>query len=176
MRLYHITTKQYNVDDIISIGSFKGTTHYHSRIDEKKKQIDNRLSEQRPEGEPSRSKCIYAFKKSEYCYYFGEKEYPNKELHLYECEGEVTSVMGHPMVLVNSLKDTLSEDIISAICSEYWSPQRNDWNYMEFLLSEIRINKEVAIDQDLKLKKRFALMEYMNDIDTANDFINHIGR
>lgn len=165
MKLYHITEKEYEKGSKVSVESFVGATRYYDGLSEENKPIDDFLSAGRPDNEPSRKKCIYAFDKPEYCYYYGRSQMTKaKTLHLYKCE--MDCLLGHPMILVGYLSKKLSKSQRKQIHSEYWNPTR-DWYFLEYLSTKMDIIEEITIDDDLESKIYAAGSNYADDYDEA---------
>lgn len=148
MVLYHITDKEYQPGQIVNINDFASDSIYHQGLQEYQKKINICLSDNRPEGEPSRQFCLYAFEKPEYCVYFKKKEIiAGQPMHLYKCK--MFSLQGHPMILVHQF-EVLTEDKWSQLITEYWHPTRR-WNLMEHLAEELEIIEEIPITCTLRV-------------------------
>lgn len=170
MELYHVTKIKYVNDSTISVGSLDGLAHYYNQLSKQNKMIDDFLSVGRPENEPPRNNCLYAFDKPEYCYYYGAKQMLNaNKLYIYKCE--LDCYLGHPMVLVGFLSDNnLTNRQKEMICKEYWNPVMN-WHYMEYLSTEMTIISEEPITEELKNTKKKSLLDYTEDFDQAKKML-----
>lgn len=141
MVVYHITDQEYQHGPINS-HNFDGDSYYHQGLEDGKKEINEYLSANRPEDEPSRQLCLYAFEKPEYCVFFKKKEIlQGQTMHLYKCE--MNSPHGHPMILVNVFQN-VSEDKWEQLNAEYWHPTKS-WKVMEHLVEEMQIIEEIPI-------------------------------
>lgn len=68
---YHASTKEYSIGQSISINDYEGETTYdHECRTDEGKRINDLLDEARPQGVPSRKKCIYLFKTLEQCQFY----------------------------------------------------------------------------------------------------------
>lgn len=165
MIAYHITDKIYQVGDIVSVNDFTGVSRYYQRLPNNQKKVNEYLSSNRPEGEPSRISCLYTFEEPEYCVYFKKNELKNGEvLHLYKCE--MNSEQGHPMILVNHFLK-VTEDKWDQLREEYWHPTKK-WHLLEHVSEEIRIIEEISISATPSLINN-ALLEYSEDATTARN-------
>lgn len=143
MIVYHITDKEYQPGQIVNINDFDGDSHYHHKLTEGWKKINEYLSANRPEGEPFRQLCLYAFEKPEYCVYFRKKDIlKGLSFHLYQCE--MNSTQGHPMILVHQF-ERLAEENWEQLRNEYWHPTKQ-WKLMEDLADELQILEEIPIE------------------------------
>ena len=163
---YHISSCAYVQGDVVSIDTFNGVTHYHQNLSREDKEIDNYLSENRSTYAPSRSHCIYAFVKMEYCVYFRNKELRNGEtFHLYKCKMDVSK--GHPMILVGKIKSASEQDR-EKLKEEYWNPTRK-WMLLEYLSDTIEILEEIPITPELITRSTMiGQCDYSEDYDRAN--------
>ena len=143
MELYHISENIYERGEVVRAKDFGDSTRYHQSLSEENKVIDLYLSSVRPEGEPERQLCIYAFAKMEYCLYFMRKDMQDgKKLHLYSCE--MNTQNGHPMYLIRSLQQCTDEGKKEAISKDYWQPTKN-WNVLEYMSDEMCVLEEIPI-------------------------------
>lgn len=143
MIVYHITDKEYQPGQIVNINDFDGDSYYHHELTEGRKKINEYLSANRPEGEPFRQLCLYAFEKPEYCVYFRKKDIlKGLSFHLYRCE--MNSSQGHPMILVHKF-ECLAEENWEQLRNEYWHPTKQ-WKLMEHLAEELHILEEIPIE------------------------------
>lgn len=166
MFLYHITNKEYHIGQVVNVRDFDGESIYHQELENNQKIINEFLSANRPEGEPSRQFCFYAFEKPEYCIYFREKEMiAGQTLHLYSCV--MNSEQGHPMILVNQFQK-VTEDKWTELCKEYWKPSKK-WYFLEYLADEMHIIEELTL-RDFNNPRAImrARLDYLDDASKIN--------
>ena len=134
MILYHVTKENYNIDDTISIDNFDNEYGYYYQNSLHKATSDF-LDEMRPNDEPLREKCIFAFESLTHCASFvGIKN--KAKFNFYEIE--IDSVRAHPMCLLTELNRTTDIELRNKLRDEYWLPQMN-WKFKEFLGTNIVI-------------------------------------
>ena len=169
--LYHISPNTYAEGEVVSAETFSGSTIYHQGLDGVKKDIDDFLSENRPEGEPSRDRCIYAFDRIEYCVYFRNKELRAGEtFHLYRCKMDIQN--GHPMILVGKM-ESVSEPDKERLRNEYWNPTKH-WKLLEYMSDKMEIQEEIPISAELQTRSMMiGWCDYSEDYDRANYFLDH---
>lgn len=135
--LFHTCNEIYNVDDTFSIDMFDGAvTHHHESLDAHEQGTNRFLNQFRPDGAPSRLKCIYLFANLQQCRKYAlscHKQY------IYEVRSE-NPFGPYPMTLV----DALNKKENAAIANEYWNPI-HPWKVMEFLASSFVVVSEIAI-------------------------------
>lgn len=107
---YHASTKEYTSGQIVSINDFEGETTYdHECRTDEEKRINDLLDAARPEGLPSRKKCIYLFKKLKNCLSYAKSMHIK---HVYEVQCNDQDVYGpFPMVLCNTLSHHLQNEV-----------------------------------------------------------------
>lgn len=169
--LYHISPNEYAQGEVVSVEAFNDMTLYHQGLDSIKKDIDNYLSENRPEGEPLRNLCIYAFDRMEYCVYFRNKELRAGEtFHLYRCK--LNSQNGHPMILVGKM-ESVSELDKERLRKEYWNPTKH-WKLLEYMSGKMEILEEIPITAELQTRSiMIGRSDYSEDYDRAHYFLKH---
>lgn len=152
MTVYHISDKVFEAGNPVLIRDFGATTLYHQNLSLENKAIDVFLSAGRPEGEPERQLCIYAFSRPEHCLGFmDEKIQRGDVLHLYRCEMDVTC--GHPMFLIRPLQSIRDEAQKEAIRKEYWTPTK-DWKVIEFMSEKMMVVEEIPITKEMCTRAR----------------------
>lgn len=169
--LYHISDQKYAPGEVVSVDRFSGLTRYHQGLSDENKGINDYLSEGRPDGEPCRSHCIYAFDKLEYCIYFRNKELiEGKEYHLYKCK--MNKRKGHPMILVGRMCSA-SAECRERLKEEYWKPTIN-WHFLEYLSESIEIQEEVPLEKELQARSiNCGRVKYTEDYDKVGYFLSH---
>lgn len=161
MRLFHITERNYQIGETISINDYVGDTCFYHERHIAHQWINDYLDARRPVGFPLRRKCIYAFDKPGYCFFFLARE-PSITDHCYEIEMDAKG--GFPMVLTGRMiAHRNNAEILRAIAEEYWRPTK-DWKYYEYIGNEMTIISEVKFDASQRNKSRD---EYMMDYDRA---------
>ncbi len=161
MRLFHITDRNYQIGETVSINDFDGNMCFYHERHMDHQWINDYLDTYRPEEFPLRRKCIYAFDKPGHCFFFLDRE-PDVTDHCYEIE--MDAIGGFPMVLTGRMiAHRNNAEILRAIAEEYWRPTK-DWKYYEYIGNEMTIISEVKFDASQRNKSRD---EYMMDYDRA---------
>ena len=130
MRLFHITERNYQIGETISINDYEGDMCFYYEKHTDYQWINDYLDACRPEEFPLRRKCIYAFDRPGHCFYFLAHE-PSVTDHCYEIEMDAKGEF--PMVLTGRMiAHRNNAEILRAIAEEYWRPTR-DWNFYEYI-------------------------------------------
>lgn len=159
MVLYHVTKEPYNVGDVISIDDFTNDTCYYNDKDDLHKEVNQKMDDMRPAGEPRRAKCIYACDKFEHCCKFAELENMFHDgCHFYEIEMDALSP--HPINLVDKIFQNRNAQNIDKLIDIYWQPQ-TEWFYTEYLGTRMTILREIPQEEIDKIR---------NDIPGRNDY------
>lgn len=175
MILFHVTTKVYEVGQTVSVDNFEGETCYYNEKDDRHRDVNRMMDENRPEGEPERKKCIYLSDKLENCIIFAVSEslLLNENVFLYEVD---LDAQAHPMLLVNKIGKEQNETRKLELIREYWNPTQ-DWQYNEYLTSQMTIisKRELKTSFSKQEKERlceFGRLHYMRDYDTFKRIYN----
>ncbi|GAA3732983.1 hypothetical protein GCM10022422_14510 [Flavobacterium ginsengisoli] len=153
MNLFHVSSREYTVGQIIKAEDFENTEYYQNAITQNKNWIDDYLDNHKPANAPERKKTIYAFDCPENCIAFNDNEgnfyYRVKMINPVAC----------PMCLTDELQENNSDKNIS-IANEYWNPSLS-WKFLEYLSPEMEI-LEIISPPD-KYKKIKGRMNYDAD-------------
>lgn len=137
MSFFHVTNKQYRINDIVDATTFESTEYHQQTIQKGMSDIDNILDMSRPKDFPSRKNCIYAFDNIGMCMHFVGNRYDGNEIYY---EVEMIKPVKCPMKLIKILNEenyTVNQQII---IDEYWQPNlENEWKYFEYLASSMEI-------------------------------------
>ena len=114
------------------------TTFHHAGLESALRKINERLDQFRPNGVPSRTKCIYLFHNLLQCKKYALSEHKQ---HIYEVRSYNASGP-FPMTLVNALYQRGNSDDIIA---EYWHPNYN-WKVQEFLADSFIVIRELPFE------------------------------
>lgn len=163
MRLYHASTKQRTIGEIITIDDFEGdTTYYYQNLSSEQKDLECKFEIERPLQYCSRLKTIFLFAEPAYCYYFANKQYPGKGIYVYEVESN-DLVEGFPMCLVNTAYKKLRKgEPYNHIITEYWNPSK-EWQVKEYLAKSVRVVRKCNNEHNDLIAK----MHYENDCQQA---------
>lgn len=137
MELYHASSKQYSIGDIIDAETFVQTLYYTNT---NHKWVDELLDEYRPAEYPSRKKTLYAFKKMQHCLAFVNKNLTEQHF-FYKVEME--KAIPCPMYLTDGLK-SFDKTKHGEIAKEYWN-STHDWKYLEYLCQKMVILEQVIL-------------------------------
>ena len=155
MPLYHVSCKEYQVNQVIKAEDFETTEYYENAVAEDKGWIDNFLDENKPENAPDRKKTLYAFDNISNCGAF--KSTCEGEIFYYEVE--MVEPISCPMCLTGALVEG-SEELNNTLREEYWNPTK-DWKYLEYLSLEMKIIDKVA--KPTTLQKAKGIIDYNAD-------------
>jgi hypothetical protein len=160
MNLFHVSTKKYEVGQIIKAEAFENTEYYNTAIANGKNWIDELLDNLKPENVPERINAIFAFDCIDNCIAFkGQNEaniYYKVKMH---------NPIACPMCLTDALKEGDTENNIR-ISNEYWSPSKA-WRFLEYLSAEMEILEILETPTSMQLAK--GRMNYSQDRDLKKD-------
>lgn len=155
MPLYHVSCKEYHVNQVIKAEDFETTEYYNNAVNDNKSWIDDFLDENKPENAPDRKKALYAFDSIANCGAF--KNSCKCEIFYYEVE--MVEPAACPMCLTDGLIQG-DEILNNRLAEEYWNPME-DWKYLEYLSSEMRIIRKV--NKPTFYEKPLGLENYLAD-------------
>lgn len=136
MILFHVTTENYKVGDNITVEAFHDDfSYYHTNSPWSF--INEYLDETKPDNEPSRAKCIYAFASLAHCAAFVRKK-DNSNFY----KVELNSGGHHPMCLTDAIRKTSDTESKHAMRTEYWNPTKK-WKFNEYLGTEMSILEKI---------------------------------
>ncbi len=159
MTFFHVTNKEYQIDDIVDATTFESTEYHQRTIQGGMGDIDNILDTYRPQGFPNRKNCIYAFDNVGMCMHFVGNRYNGNEIYY---EVELINPVKCPIKLVKILNENNYTVDNKIIINEYWQPNsRNNWKYFEYLASSMKII--AIVEGNDKMGKMIAGM--FNDLD-----------
>lgn len=156
MNLYHVTKENYQIGDTVVSNAFNGEfCYYHTKSPYRN--VNEFLDETKPDNEPSRTKCIYAFVSLAHCAAFIGRNNDDR-FNFYEVE--LNSKNPHPMCLTDGIKEASSTQLCQIMREEYWHPTR-EWKFNEYLGTEM-----IIIEKIEQIPCGFFLIQddYMNDI------------
>jgi len=160
MTTYHVSTKKYNIGNIV-----KSNNYYEVSLSRNNEWVENILEKHRPQNYPNRKQCVFSFENiDEFGYY---SDYLTGDLNYYEVE-ILDSPIKCPMVLCDFIKTANNKDY-DKLAVEYWNKTKN-WNFLELLCGSFKIVGLItkpAIIQKLAGRKK-----YKDDEQIASQFIN----
>lgn len=161
MIAYHISKKEYEVGKTYSIHDYDGESCYHKSLTEEQKLINDSIDNFRPQSEPSRKKCFYAFENKDYCYGFVDSLIG---YNLYKVE--IDACTPHPMYLIDFLNRNIN--LLSDLSYVYWDNSlSHKFKVKEYIGTEIRIIDIINIPQHNAIQKTILSMDYNHDKDVC---------
>lgn len=157
MVLFHVSSKLYEIGEIISNEMFETTEYYQNSIIKNKNWIDDFLDERKPINAPTRQKAIFAFENIENCAAYKNSDKGEKFYYKVEMQNPIAC----PMCLTDALKFE-ENDLNNRLRTEYWNPNL-DWKYLEYLGSEIKVIERLAKPGVIASSK--GLSDYLHDRD-----------
>lgn len=142
MKLYHVSNKEYNIGDTITLLPDENALYYES-ADSLQRDAINRFDKYIDAYYPTylhRRNALFAFDNPQYAFWF------NPEGYIYEVEMKV-SYKG-PFVLVTTLMQFIdNKNKADAILKEYYSPDysidKTEWYAFEYLGDEMTIIQKI---------------------------------
>ena len=167
MRLYHITNKEYQIEEVVSIYHFEVNVCYYHQNHPTHQWINDYLDSYKPAECPSRKKCIYAFDKPghSFAFLYGMSLVGQ---HCYEIEMDAYG--GFPMILTGLFQTFKNNvNVLNSMAEEYWHPTQ-EWKFCEYLGREMRIVSEVKKDIIACAASGY---HYIMDGNKAKDMFRH---
>ncbi|KWW27620.1 MAG: hypothetical protein AUK64_2112 [bacterium P201] len=161
MIAYHITKKHYEEGEIYSVRDYDGESCYHRSLSEKQKRINEIIDQCRPQNEPSRKMCFYAFENIDYCYGFVDSPIG---YNLYQVE--INTCTPRPMCLIDFLNRHIK--LLQDLSYVYWDKNlSHEFNVKEYMGTEIRIIDRIDIPQNNTIHRMRLNMDYNHDKDVC---------
>ena len=169
MKVFHITQKDYEEGKTYSIDNYDGLSYYHSSLNIEQKSINEAIDNCRPDNEPSRKKCFYAFENFENCLGF-VKSLDGYKLY----QVDINEKSPHPMYLIDFLNNNLN--LISSLAHVYWDQSiSKDFQIKEFIGTEIRIISKLELPQNINIYKSMMISRYHHDKDICKSLCRKMG-
>lgn len=169
MKAFHITRKDYEEGRTYSIYNYDGQSYYHRSLNLEQKNINDTIDNCRPDNEPSRKKCFFAFENIENCLGFVKSF---DEYKLYQID--INSTNPHPMYLIDFLNNNLN--LISSLAHVYWDQSLlKDFQIKEFIGSEIRIISQLELPQNNIRYRQMMITKYNHDKDVCKSLCRRMG-
>lgn len=159
MIAYHITRKDYEEGEIYKVDNYDGFSDYHSALNEEKKRINDVIDSCRPQNEPSRKKCFYAFEEACQCLGFVKNLEGYK---LYKID--INASTPHPMCLIDFLNR--HKCLLDSMAHIYWSQTLVEkFQVKELLGTEIRIIERIVLPRNNTPQRMIMNTKYNDDKD-----------
>ena len=164
MNLYHASRKKLDVDS--TIGPFKETRFTSEAVRPKNLFYREEILEScRAEDCQSRLSAVFTFSNPHQCYAFMDAE--NKgTFFIYRVSSQHYS--GHPMAIVDQLREGMREDALRKLTTEYWKPKRT-WKFIEYLCSSVVVEEKILELDDVE--SMAAKVDYGLDVALAEGLI-----
>ena len=142
MKLYHVTLKNYNIDQTVTIET---QSKYARKANSRGLGwVNNYLDKYAPTLSPKRNQSIFSFETLDYCYMFGSSKYNNQHKNLKYYEIETLNSFKAPMALVDHILKLGSDyPKLQEIANEYWNHCLR-WNVFEYLSESIKITQKMT--------------------------------
>lgn len=157
MELFHVSTKKYEIGEIIKAEDFTNTEYYQNATASGKNWIDEYLDEGRPENAPERKNAIFAFDCVENCIAFKGRNNAN-----FYYKVKMIEPIASPMCLTDALIEN-AEEQNAIIRSEYWMPTKN-WKFLEYLSSEMEVLEILETPDIIQINKGRLNYDYDRDL------------
>lgn len=159
---YHASVREYEVGKTYSTNQFTGnSTSDHSIRSCTEQKVNILLDEGRPEGCPSRQKCIYLFDNLEYCRFYATKIANRQKdaIKIYKVNSckQPDDSEGFPICLVQEANKYIdNKEMFEKTRKEYCKPTCK-WKVKEYL------TQEIIIESILELKPLHYCDDYISD-------------
>lgn len=131
MIAYHVSTKQYEIGEIVTSNNYLDVTLRRGN-----EWVEKLLESYRPNSSPNRLKCVFSFEKIEALGFYSDFLTSNN-LQFYEVE-LLSIPCKSPMVLCGYIQNNKDKDLLAKLSIEYWSNTKN-WNFLELLSDSFKI-------------------------------------
>lgn len=139
---YHASNMALSAGQSYSIDDFDGECTYdHINRPGFQQLINVQMDSARPEGVPSRTKCIYLFGNLLHCLAYARS---NNMAHIYEVRVDGNVFGPYPMTLITTVYNCPIETRPDVI-REYWHPF-HDWKVFEYITNSIIVVREIPIE------------------------------
>lgn len=167
MPLFHVSTEEYKIGQIILSSNFNITNNYKNAIQNHRNWIDDFLDSIKPEFAPERKKSLFAFDSLKNCKAYSINS-PKKSLHYYEVK--MKDFTSCPMCLIDAfiINDNVNN---KKIAIEYWYPTKK-WKFLEFLSTEMKVIKKMKEPNFIIGSK--GKIDYNYDCNLRKEFIKNL--
>ena len=169
MIAFHITKKNYEEGKTYNIDTYNGWSYYHNSLNDSQKAINDAIDSCRPQNEPSRKKCYYAFECPDFCLGFVNVI---DGYNLYKID--INTSTYHPMYLIDFINR--NKNLLNSLACVYWDQTLvKSFQLKELIGTEIHIISSVKLPTNNTLCKTRMISIYNQERDVLNSICQRMG-